>query len=73
MRIALRYDGFASAAPNIRRFAFHWDPARADCQRVSQDAMKPSWKIGRARLLPSSVDERRGGRPSVPVGDLADV
>jgi hypothetical protein len=38
MRIALRYDGFASAAPNIRRFAFHWDPVREDCQRVSVDA-----------------------------------
>jgi hypothetical protein len=37
MRIALRYDGFQCAAANIRRFIFHWDPAREDCQRICVD------------------------------------
>lgn len=38
MRSRLRYDGFTSASPHIRRFVFHWDPVRDDCQRVSVDA-----------------------------------
>jgi hypothetical protein len=38
IRTELRYDGFEQTSRNVRRFSFHWDPAREDCSAISVDA-----------------------------------
>lgn len=37
-RTGLRYDGFEQASGNVRRFSFHWEPAREDCSAIWVDA-----------------------------------
>lgn len=36
-RTGLRYDGFEQTSGNVRRFSFHWEPAREDCSGIWVD------------------------------------
>jgi len=37
MRTGLRYAGFEQTSGNVRRFSFHWEPAREDCGAIWVD------------------------------------